>query len=217
MKKSIFLIVLLAITTWSIALLISLTNSSCSRSLSRDEIVLKSFNDTISSFLDDPKSYEFVSMKISDSITFGENIEVTKSWVLDDQTFSYKLMTLSQQSLNNYNENPALAKMFKDEILKSQNEISEYEGKIKEGETKIAFLDSISKSIGIRNGEIAAYTYIFQFRAKNKLGALILDNIYVQTTSAPDYKILNITNKEGKLFLTPNGFPGREAFKEKFK
>ena len=65
--------------------------------------------------------------------------------------------------------------------------------------------------------DIAAFRYIFTFRAKNGFGALVLNDYFLELTPGPDYKILNIAENRDKLLVEPNGYPGQKELYSRYK
>ena len=150
--------------------------------------------------LNDPKSYEFVSLEMVDTVTYADNITEMKS---RNQTDIDRANTNIQSQLD-YKKN--IPTIFDGEDLKrSQNDLSK-------GLIINLALDSIEKKLADKLKGTAAYLLVYKFRAKNAMGAVVLNEQYVQVTGEPDFKVLNITDDTKKLYHTPNGFPDFDDF-----
>ena len=68
--------------------------------------------------------------------------------------------------------------------------------------------DSIETSLGRRVSQVAAYKYVFRCRGKNAFGAKVLSEYFVETDPAPNFKVINVADTPGQLFVSPNNFPG---------
>jgi hypothetical protein len=178
--------------------------TSCSKKQpTQDDIVKKNTQTYVKEKMNDPSSYEFVKLELIDSITFNDNIEYRK----DD--FS-RNMEYDQSSLDRQEG-------YKTELPSIYNEkdVKELKAKIEKNERVLSKVDSLANILGDRKNEVASYTYIFSFRGNNALGAKILNEYVVQTDSAPDFKIINMTDDKDKMFLNPNDFPGYREMIEK--
>ncbi len=178
--------------------------SSCSENQpTQDDIVKKNAEEYVKEKMNDPNSYEFVKLELMDSITFSENIEYRKDYFSRDM--EYDLSSLERQE------------GYKTEIPSMYNEkdVEKLKAKIEKSERILSKIDSLATLLGDRKKEVASYTYIFSFRGNNALGAKTLNEYVVQTDPAPDFKIINMTDDQDKIFLNPNDFPGyREMIKK---
>jgi len=63
--------------------LIALALTSCSeKQLSQNEIVKKNVEEDVKEKLNNPSSYEFVKLKLIDSVTYSDNIEYRKNFFI---------------------------------------------------------------------------------------------------------------------------------------
>ena len=143
----------------------------------------------------DLSSYEFVSLKIIDTISYQDNINIYKDLrkrhiEIDENIIKTKFEGIEfgpdeiNEMLKLSEENLISAKIF------------------------LKRIDSIELSLGKKVYEDAAYLFLYSFRAKSISETLVLYEYYLQVSAIPDYSILNLTNDSNKLLITPNGFPG---------
>jgi uncharacterized lipoprotein NlpE involved in copper resistance len=194
------------------AILMIMTFISCNntnkekeeKKLMPDDIVEKNAEAFLADKLNDPTSYEFVSLKIVDTISFKQNIEEYKRMGETDMKWNEDRI----EKLLDYKK--TLPSLFdKDELNKQKQELVE-------NKKMLNGIDSIETSLGEKVNQTAAYLYEFSFRGKNSLGALVINNYYLQVSAEPDFEVLNMTNETDKLLITPNGFPGLKELYSKF-
>ncbi|MCH8490220.1 MAG: hypothetical protein LAT81_09880 [Oceanicaulis sp.] len=162
----------------------------------QQKIVQDNIEDYLFDKLNDVESYEFVKLDLIDSITFSNNIEFRrKSYVKKIESDEYSLNI----------ENKFSGSISSDANL---NNIVRLEESIAKNKRILSVIDSITDHLGDNVNKVASYTYHFAFRANNSLGVKTLSNFIVQTDTAPSFRILNLTDNENEVFLTPNGFPG---------
>lgn len=136
---------------------------SCKNNESKMKIGIKEY---LGKNAKDPKSYEFIELKILDTVTFGEiNKRIFDD--LNEGIESAKKDIVFQNKL--INEFPSLPSDKEKE-------------KIKEREAQIT---SLTKELGANksdftNKEIAGYVTRHKFRIKNGFGALDLDEMFVE-------------------------------------
>ena len=169
-----------AITILGITLLIVSCNS--------DESKMKS---GIKEYLDknakDPKSYEFVELKILDTVTVGE---VNKR-IVDDLTYDI--------------ENAKKEIVFQNKLITDYPSLpsTEQRIKIKESETQIAALikELEASKKDFKDKNVVGYIANHKFRIKNGFGALDLSEMYVEfdkdfnfleMDKSPNYDIIKI-------------------------
>lgn len=176
--------------------------TSCSEKQPTRDGIVKNFAETfIKEKMNDPSSYEFVKQELIDSITFSDNIEFKKDELI--RGIEYDRRSLERQE--EYRTYPTIYDESKVEKLKVN---------IERNERILLKIDSIANLLGDRKNEVTSYKYIFTFRGNNALGAKIVNEYFVQTESAPDFKIFTMTNEEGKLYPSIGNFPGYEEMIE---
>jgi hypothetical protein len=178
--------------------------TSCSeKQPTQDDIVKKNAKEYIKEKMNDPSSYVFVKLELMDSITFNDNIEYRKDYF--SRNMEYDRSSLERQE------------GYKTEIpsMYSEKDVEDLKTKIEKNERILSQIDSLATLLDDRKNEVASYTYIFSFRGNNALGAKILNEYLVQTDTAPDFKIINMTDDKDKIFLNPNDFPGYREMIEK--
>ena len=157
----------------------------------------------IKSKMNDPNSYEYVKLELIDSVLYSDNIEYRKDYF--KHNIEYNQSSIEQQE------------SYKTELpsLYDEQEIKDLNAEIEKSKRILSKIDSIEAQMGDKKNEVASFTYIFSFRGNNALGAKVMNEYIIQTTSAPDFKIINMTNDKNKVLLNPNGFPGyKEMIKE---
>ncbi|WP_430811304.1 MULTISPECIES: hypothetical protein [unclassified Carboxylicivirga] len=158
--------------------------------------------------LNDPSSYEFASLKLIDSVLYRDNIEYKKQnikWLLQ----SDKDMLKSAEDARN--RGGLLAE------LTDEKQIQDYKGNIKKLEGILKDIEAKKLSLGDTINQAASYTYEYSFRAKNAMGALVLEKYIVQTKPAPSFDIINMAKNANKVLLNPNSFPGYDDIMSKYK
>jgi hypothetical protein len=159
--------------------------------------------------LNDPSSYEFVSLVPTDTITYLENIDGR----LED--FQRDLdRALSQ--LDFYSSEIA-----REEALGYTSSMTEWFTEQVETEQKnvdmntslVAGIDSIKTALGDRVNGVACYEYEFTYRANNAMGGLTLNRATLQIT--PDNEVITVAETPGKKIVYPNNFPGYIEFVRK--
>jgi hypothetical protein len=176
-----------------------ITGCISSEPQTRDEIFEMNLVEYLKSNMHDPASLEIIEIRLIDSVSYLENIEYRKSRFIDHKKFAeYQLETYE----SNYLRNKYLKKYFK------QEEYDQYLKDIEKEKWLIDGIDSIAKTMGENVKDIASFLYSVTLRGKNGYGANSLNSIYVQTTSAPEYKIHHIAENYGDIDMSPNNFPG---------
>ena len=152
--------------------------------------------------MNDPESYEFVELKLFDSVLYKDNIKYRKNHFqqnidLDSSNleFQLKINTLDPSIFN-------------------QEEIDELIASIKRNREILADFDSIETTLGERINEVASYTYLFKFRENNSYGAKVLKEYILQTDQ--DFNVINLASDKDELYVTPNVFPGYEDIIKKY-
>ena len=148
------------------------------KKLTRDEIIRSKVERVLFPKLNDTTSYQFVSMVLKDSTLYKDNIEWTRR-DLSDLNFEKSMLKYDRK----------------------------YQEVIEKQERQLVVLDSVTQVLGDQVNKVAAYTYLFSFRAKNKLGALVLGEYLLQVTPAPEFEVLAFSDKEEEMLVTPNSFP----------
>lgn len=159
---------------------------SCSGMLkhpSKEDIIKNNLVAYLQDKLDDPQSYELVSLKLIDSTTYLDNINYRRRDFEDNIKSDKRLSEISSEP---------------DYYLKSINRSKRI----------LAKIDSLQTALGDTVNHIAAYKFLFKFRSKNAFGAKVLYEYILQTTGAPSFEIIQMTNDPDKVYLNPNEFPG---------
>lgn len=164
-------------------LIISLITINCKNEPSRDELVKSKIEETVLKNLDDPESYEFVELTLLDSTTNKDNYENSKdvrNYLIDTDK---RLLMIDPNGDNT---------MLEESIKKMEEELLEIDEEFKRIESKN------------QQDSVVAYKYLFKARANNKLGAKVLNSMYVSIT--PDLKIVDANSDEENLGKMPNSF-----------
>lgn len=93
--------------------------------------------------------------------------------------------------------------LYKDNIECRRNIFKDRDNKV-----LVAKIDSLEKAMGDMVNDVASYTYLFSFRSNNAMGAMVLDEYYLQTGAGPNYEVLKLAGDWDETLLTPNVFPG---------
>jgi FtsZ-binding cell division protein ZapB len=182
---------------------------SCSeKEKSQDEIVKQYAEEYIKPLLNDAESYEFVELKLTDSVLYKNNIESAKESFNHDIEFENKLLNMKDNEWAE-TQKALFGKIDSTDIVKSLMKIENYK-------SILLKIDSLEADLGDSKNNVASYTYTFSFRGNNKLGAKVLNQYYIQTDPNPSLKIINMTDNKDKLFLNPNGFKGYQEMIQKY-
>lgn len=152
--------------------------------------------------LNDPSSYEFVSLAPLDTITYLENIEgrledFQRS--LDRAVKQLEFFSDIKAEDDAMGSVSSMAEWYTDGIETEQKNIDR-------NKAIIAGIDSIRTALGDRVNEVACYGYAFDYRANNAMGGLTLYRTTLQIT--PDNRVVAIAEDAGKIIVYPNNFPG---------
>ena len=170
---------------------------SCSfKAPSQADIIRKNVEAYLKENMNDPDSYEFVSLMLIDSVLYQDNVNYRKNMFGEYAQFAQDLLEQSNKRFEEFAD------------IYYEEEIEKYKAEISRNELIIEKIDSIANGLGERLNEVASYTYLFKFRGNNAFGSKILNECYLQTDPAPEFNIINLTDDKDKIFLNPNDFPG---------
>ncbi|MDY5489045.1 MAG: hypothetical protein SPG27_09105 [Butyricimonas virosa] len=170
---------------------IAILFSSCENNKvkSREDIIKDNLKNYLSDKLNDPDSYEFVSLNLIDSIKYIDNI-------------NYRLKHFDSS-----------LKFYKNQVeLGDKESIKE----VNRNNWIIYKIDSIKNSLGNRVNDVAVYKYIYKFRANNQMGGKSL-NEYILLTKGSDNSIIQMENNPDKIYINPTDFPGYMELIEVYK
>jgi hypothetical protein len=175
----------------NVIFVVIITGCSSSGLETRDDIFKKNLISYLKNNMHDPTSLEIIEINLIDSVTYLNNIKHRKS-----KFIGYKEFAESQ------------IEYYKNRKYYDQEEYKQYLKDIEKENWVIHGNDSIAKAMGENVNAIASFMYTVTLRGKNAFGGKTLSTIYVQTTSAPDYKVHHIAYDYGDIDLSPNNFPG---------
>ncbi|WP_106832246.1 hypothetical protein [Parabacteroides pacaensis] len=147
---------------------------------SKEDIIKNNLVAYLHDKLDDPQSYQFVSLELIDSTTYLDNINYRRRDFEDGIKFHERIADSPDEYINEINRDKRI----------------------------LAKIDSIQTALGDTVNHIAAYKFLFKFRSKNAFGAKVLNEYILQTTGSPLFEIIQMTNDPDKVYLNPNEFPG---------
>lgn len=148
--------------------------------------------------LDDPGSYEFVSLTKLDSVKVVENIETERRSIEHNIEFS-------KSQIEYENTMRRLGGKYDNRAVVSEKTA------IATSRVKLNRLATIEKQLGKETETVASYAYRLIFRANNKFGAKVLSQYTIQTGPKPDLKLLNIAATDGQMLVMPGAFPGYDT------
>ena len=169
----------------------------------KDDIVRANVEAKLKENMNDPASYEFVSLVLIDSITFGDNAKHrTDYW--DDEVNS-----ATREIEQGYKYRDSYAEMGVDPPTSySPEALVKLEAKLERNREVRNKVNELADGLGSQSEQVASYTYTFKFRGNNALGAKVVNEYFVQTGPPPALEIINMVQEQGKLFLNPGDFPG---------
>lgn len=179
--------------------LVGMSFTSCEKS--HDEIVKQNAEEYLLPLLNDPESYEFVDLKLIDSVLYKDNIDYEKKRT-QFELLDWEHVIVVAEVIFSYKNDSS-------DIIKGMMEIEK-------NKIILSKIDSLETALGDKKNEVASYTYTFSFRGNNKLGAKILNQYIVQTEPSPNFKIINMTDDKDKVYLNPNSFPGYQEMITKY-
>tara|TARA_B110000879_G_scaffold2404_1_gene3320 strand:- start:665 stop:1279 length:615 start_codon:yes stop_codon:yes gene_type:complete len=189
--------------------LIALGLISCEseKKLTRQDMVKNSVEEYLKSKMNDPASYEFVDLKLIDSVSYLDNV----NYRIEDFEGDIKYEMNMIAAIAPYEKE--LPKIW-EESKKAQTE--ELKTEIERSEKIISEIERLKLELGEKVNDIASYTYLYSFRGNNKMGAKVLNEYILQTDPAPNFGILNLAENEDKVTLNPNDFPGYKEMITKY-
>jgi hypothetical protein len=156
--------------------------------------------------LNDPYSYEFVSLTLINTITYLDNIQGRQKAALNS-------LSKSRDRYNNYRDDleSKQKKSEEDRYLSPPTDIEKatlraFTQHYYSDSIFVAGLDYITTTLGATVNEIVCYEYEFVFRAKNAMGGLVLDRRLLQIT--PKYEVITLISDYDKRVVFPKDFPG---------
>lgn len=179
-----------------LALIVAVSFSCSEQAPKKDEIVKVNAEEYIKAKLGDPESYEFVSLELIDSVLYKENIAAKR-----DQL---------KRAIENGKDNSELMLEFKrdDPALYNEKDHQELAASNNRDLKTLSSIDSLAATLGDEAEQVASYTYLYKFRNINGFGAKVLNESFIQTSQAPEYKILHLAKDRERLLESPNDFPG---------
>lgn len=150
---------------------ITFTLTSCS--YTNEHKMKSSIEEYLEENAKDPKSYEFISLTMIDTITAVEHYGIlivdcgSKIWNAESWIEYYKSRIELDKLI--FDTDDSLYKNYREE---QENKIKEYESKIKEYKSEIELYESKITQLGHK--EVFEYVAIHKYRIKNGFGALDL-------------------------------------------
>jgi hypothetical protein len=165
----------------------------CAAPFSRDNQVKENAENKLKEMLHDYKSYEFVSLELIDSTLFIDNINYRIN------QFKNRADDADKDVLNKEDYKVRFS-MYTDE------DIQEVKEEAQQNKDIIAEILKMKDSMGEKVNDVASLKYLLKFRANNAFGATMLHEYFLQTDS--ELNIINMGDEAGKIYVTPNEFPG---------
>ncbi|TLP75694.1 hypothetical protein [Maribacter sp. ACAM166] len=179
-----------------------LTSCQSDKEPTQQDIVKKNVEEYLKPKMNDPESYEFVELKLTDSVLYSDNVKYRKEYFEKDLKFEKGELKRQEKYKNEF---PSMY---------SEEKISKLNAEIEKIEKILSEIDRLSTELGDKANNPASYTYYYSLRGNNKLGAKVLSEYILQTSPAPDFKVLNLADNKDQILLNPNEFPGyREMIK----
>lgn len=175
--------------------------------LNRQDIVKANVEEYLKPKMNDPASYEYADLKLTDSVSYLDNINYRKEYFM--------------QQIKNNMDLMAVIAPYEKEFPKiwdesKKGEIEKLKDEIEKSEKIISEITKLESELGDKVNDVASYTYLYSFRGTNKMGAKVLNEYILQTNPAPDYNVINLVEDRGKVVLNPNDFPGYKEMISKF-
>lgn len=175
-----------------------------SKKITQSEIVKKNIEEYLQTKMNDPESYEFVELRIMDSILYKHNVKYRKDY------FQRKLDSSQNDLEQQLDYQKSLPSMY------DEHEVTKIRSEIEKDTNILSAIDSIEQGLGEKVNDVASYTYFFSFRGNNKLGVKVLNEYILQTDPAPIFGIKHLATDKDKVILNPNDFPGYKEMITKY-
>ncbi|QCE39972.1 hypothetical protein [Psychroserpens sp. NJDZ02] len=171
----------------------------------RDNVVQAKLSKLVKAKLEYPESFEFVELKVKDSVLYSDNIKNTKDYY--EQIIVADKKIIEKQKL--YQKEGS--SMYKEEKVK------DLEASIIKNEKILIEIDKISTKLGDINSETASCNYSYKFKSKNVSGKLGSYNYFAQAGHAPNYKVVMVAEEKNLRSPNPNDFPGYNEMIQSFE
>lgn len=170
----------------------------------QEAIVKQNVEDYLKPKMNDPASYEFVDLRLSDSVLYIDNIKFRRE-------FFQQVIKSTEDVFKVNGKKVDIAAMYNEDVARTiENEINKIN-------VILIKIDSLETLLGENKNNIASYTYRFSFKGTNKHGTKVMNEYILQTSPAPDFRVLNLTDDKDGVHLTPNDFPGYSAMITKLR
>lgn len=176
--------------------------------LTQQDIVRKNAEDYVKPKMNDPDSYEFAELLITDSVMYSDNIKNSKEWYQGILDFEKDQLAYEKRMKIHKSKYPSIY---------SEEKVAKYKANIMKYDNILAEIDSIELKLGEKVNEVASYRYIFTFRENNEFRARVIKEYIIQTKPSPGFEVLTLTDDEDQLLVSPNSFPGYIEMMEKYK
>jgi len=165
----------------------------------REQFVKTNVENSIMDKLHDPDSYQFVFLKLRDSVQYKDNLNVYRTFY-QGLTDSDKKQLSEQETYKAEGSAkyvPTKVRYLEDNIAKNEKVLSE--------------IRKVYEELGDRVNETIYYKYLFTFRSMNTEDQEGLYNYFVKTEAKPNWKVLKVAETEDEIAIIPSDFPGYEA------
>lgn len=184
-------------------LVISCSSEPDTRALTKDEVVKVRAEMKLMTMMDDPSSYEFISIELVDSTS-------QEYTVINAKEVWQRLLDAVQGNLDIYILDKELYPSLYDQkkVDAQRADVNKY--------TKIVNgIDSIGKNLGESIKDATSYVYLFKFRAKNAFNALVLNQYYLQIDTM--LEVIDLVDDIKDVNLSPVNLPGYGEVVAKYK
>jgi hypothetical protein len=179
---------------------------SCESEKTKEDIIRKKIEEGILPNMNDPKSYEFVSIAIIDSSTYRENID-NKLMQLEAIRDYPLIIDLKKDMISLDEELYRLDKSHYKDLVEARQELEDIKTEQKNFEMLVKEVDSLKLTLENLD-KTAVYLIEFKMRGNNSFGAKILNTYYFQVGISPDYEIYGYVDElDGFSQLNFNSIP----------
>lgn len=158
----------------------------------RETIIRQQAEAALKKTMNDPDSYEFVSLVLIDSVTNKENMDKHKK----------------NLAVAVYNEEERIANAKELPRIYDAKKRKEFQFRLDQLKKIDVKMDSIELALGDELNEVVCYNYALTFRGKNAFGGKVMNTYYLQVHPGPSYNIFNASEKESDIKNSLLAYPG---------
>lgn len=173
-----------------ILFLLSCSFISCEKELTKEQILIKKIEDQTIPDLNDPDSYEFVSLTSKDTLMLSKHYkDLSATYYFQHTAFPLNYYPLDEGEIIVYNRSKRDTVKYKSIYNHYRRKIENHFSFIKNSKQKEKYYDSLAKNL--KEDKPYRYFFEYKYRDKNKFGGLELNSFTLTLNDS-----LSIVKKE---------------------